>query len=929
MGIAPGGSTMDLCLPPRHDADGSERTLNRSGRVVGLADEHARLERLLAVVAGGDGRAVVVHGPAGSGKTTLLEHAIGSAPEFCALRVAGVESERDLAYAGLHRLCAPMLDRLNRLPLPQRQALGAAFGLHPAGQVDTLFVGLAVLGLFACVSADRPLLCAVDDADRLDEPSRRILAPVARRLGSLQIAMVLTVMEPVEDLAGLPELVLRPLTDSEARMLLSLVAPGPLDIPVRDRIVAESRGNPRDLIAATGLMPEQLAGGFGLPAAPPPTDSTTRRVRALLAAVPWQTRRFMLLAAAEPEGDWGLLRRATAALGIDPVGVHDAPPLDLDNVGSHVTFDDPRMRSVVYHDAPLDERRRVHEALADACDPEVDPDRPTWHRALATLAPDDAVASDLERSATRVGARGGVAASAALLAHAARLTAEGTRRAHRALAAAGAKLDAGSLGAVAEFLTLASEGPLDGVGLARLALLRARLALARSGHGDPSALLLDAVWALGSVDSRLGHGAYLEALELTIASDRPGIASAIAAAAGPASALVPGHRPSVGQLLLDGWVRLFTEGHAGAMGPLRRAVEAALRPDTPCWLGLASRTAAVVADHQAALELASRRVRRAREAGALMELSLALDHLATVHIHAGDFDAAAGLVDEAHRVSAMTGQVRVPSGSLMLAAWRGAEAEFAELVQASRIGTAIPPDGHQLPHSACAAAAVLHNGLGHYQGALAAARRAGEHDDVGSPWVLAELVDAAARTGELDDAVAAYERLAARTRAAGTEWALGIQARARAVISDGDDADKQYRTAVERLGRCRAVPDLARAHLLYGEWLRRRRRRLDARPELRAAHQLFSGLGAAAFARRAADELLATGARARRRTVDEANVLTPRETQVAVLAQDRRSNAQIGAELFISARTVEYHLRKVFDKLGIDSRRQLAEVLAL
>ena len=919
---------MDLCLPPWQDADGREPTLNESGRVVGLADEHARLERLLAVVAGGDGRAVVVHGPAGSGKTTLLEHAVRSAPEFCALRVAGVESERDLAYAGLHRLCAPMLDRLNRLPLPQRQALGAAFGLHPADQVDTFFVGLGVLGLFACVSADRPLLCAVDDADLLDEPSRRILALVARRLRSLQVATVLTVTEPVEDLAGLPELVLRPLTEPEARVLLALVAPGPLDIPVRDRIVAESRGNPRNLIAATALMPEQLAGGFGLPAAPPPTDSHTRRVRELLAAVPGQTRRFMLLAAAEPEGAWGLLRRATVALGIDPVGVQDAPLLDLDNVGSHVTFDDPRMRSVVYHDAPLDERRRVHQALADACDPEVDPDRPTWHRALATLAPDDAVASDLERSATRVGARGGVAASAAVLAHAARLTAEGSRRAHRALAAAGAKLDAGSLGAAAELLTLASEGPLDGIGLARLALLRARLALARSGHGDPSELLLDAVWALGSVDPRLGHGAYLEALELTIASDRPGIARAIAAAAGP-SAPVPGRHPSAGQLLLDGWVRLFTEGHVAAMGPLRRAVEAALRPDTPRWLGLASRTAAVVADHQAALELASRRVRHAREAGALMELSLALDHLATVHIHAGDFDAAAGLVDEAHRVSAMSGHVRVPSGSLMLAAWRGAEAEFAELVQASRIGVETPPDGHQLPQSACATAAVLHNGLGHYQDALAAARRAGEHDDVGSPWVLAELVDAAARTGELDDAVAACERLAERTRAAGTEWALGIQARARAVVSDGDDADKQYRTAIERLGRCRAVPDLARAHLLYGEWLRRRRRRLDARPELRAAHELFSGLGAAAFARRAADELLATGARARRRTVDEANALTPREAQVAALAQDGRSNAQIGAELFISARTVEYHLRKVFDKLGIDSRRQLAEVLAL
>jgi DNA-binding CsgD family transcriptional regulator len=928
MAIAPGGSSTELCLRPRPDADGCDPTLHRSNPVVGLADERARLMRLLGVVAGRDGRAVVVQGSAGSGKTTLLEHAVRSAPEFCVLRVAGVESERDLAYAGLHRLCAPMLDRLHRLPLPQRQALGAAFGLHPAGQVDRLLVGLAVLGLFAHVSTDRPLLCAVDDVDRLDEASRRILVLVARRLRSLQVAMVFTVTEVVEGLAGLPGLVLPPLTDADARTLLAAVAPGPLDMAVHDRIVAESRGNPRDLIAATGLVAEQLAGGFGLPTAPPPTDSTTRRVRELLAAVPGQTRRFMLVAAAEPEGDWARLRRAAATLGIDPVDVHDAPSLGLVRVGSHVTFGDPRMRSVVYHEAPLDERRRVHEALADACDRDVDPDRPTWHRALAGLVPDDAVASDLERSAGRVSARGGVAASAALLAHAARLAADGSQRAQHALAAAGAKLDAGSLVAASELLRLAGEGPLDGIGLARLALLRARLAYARSGHGDPSELLLDAVGALGSVDPRDAHDSYLEALELAIASDRPGIASAVAAAAGPASALVPGRHPSLGQLLLNGWVRLFTDGQAAAMGTLRRAVEAALRPGTPRWLGLASRAAAVVADHQAALELASRRVRLAREAGALMELSLALDHLAIAHVHAGGLDVAAGLVDEAHRVAALTGQVRARSGSLMLFAWRGADAEFAELVQASRAGPVIPPEGHELPHGACAAASVLHIGLGHYRDALAVARRAGEHDDVGSPWVLAELVDAAARAGELDDAVAAYERLAARTRAAGTEWALGIQARARAVISDGDDADKQYRTAIERLGRCRAVPDLARAHLLYGEWLRRRRRRLDARPELRAAHQMFSGMGAVAFARRAADELLATGARARRRTVDQANALTPREAQVAILAQDGRSNAQIGAELFISPRTVEYHLRKVFDKLGIDSRRQLAEALA-
>ncbi len=376
---------MELCLSPPHDAHGGESTGNRSDRVVGLGDERALLERLVGVVGGGDGRALVVRGPAGSGKTTLVECAIKSATQFRALRVAGVESERDLAYAGLHRLCAPMLDRLDQLPAPQRQALAAAFGLHSGGQVDMLFLGLAVLGLFAYVSADGPLVCAVDDADRLDEPSRRVLALVARRLPSERIAMVFTVAEQMDDLAGLPELVLRPLTDAEARALLASLVPGPLDTPVRDRIVAESRGNPRALIGATGVMAEQLAGGFGLPAIPPPTDPTTRRMREVLSGAPEQTERFMLVAAAEPEGDRTVLLRAAAALEIDPASAHDAASLGLVRVGSRVTFDDPRMRSVVYHDARLDERRRVHAALADACDPAVDPDRPTWHRALAAL----------------------------------------------------------------------------------------------------------------------------------------------------------------------------------------------------------------------------------------------------------------------------------------------------------------------------------------------------------------------------------------------------------------------------------------------------------------------------------------------------------------------------------------------------------------
>jgi DNA-binding CsgD family transcriptional regulator len=916
------GSVSDVSVDP---SSGSLRPdpPRRPERPLGHAREREALERLLRAARSGQGQVLVVRGGAGLGKTTLLAHA-ESASGFRVARVGGVESEQDLPFAALHRLCAPMLDRAGRLPGPQREALAAAFGVRQGGAIDRFLVGLAVLGLLAEVTADQALVCTVDDARWLDRPSRQVLAFVARRLGSEPAALLFATDEPIEDLKGLPELVLHGLSGAEARALLASVVPGPLDTRVRDRIIAESHGNPRTLLGLShAWTPEQLAGGFGLPAALAPVDPLAGTLRSQLEGLPVQTRRLLLVAAAEPEGDPALLRRAASRLGIEASRADEAYALGLLDSGTPVTFRHPHMRSAVYHDAPLDERRRVHQALADATDPEVDPERRAWHRAHATLAPDGDVADSLERSATRAHRRGGHAAAAAFLERSAFLTPEPGRRARRALAAGHAKFDAGSFAAAAELLTVAGAGSLDELDRARLGRLRAKLAFAQRRGGDAPRLLLEAARMLEPLDVRLARDTYLEAFEATIVTGRLGTHCRPAEVAAAARAAPSTASPCAADHLLDGLAALFTDGHAVAAPALRRAVRAYQSADDIRWLGLACRAAAELWDADATLELATRHARLARDAGALTCLPTALDHLAGVQVHAGAFGPAADLIEEATTMSQATAQVPGSCTSLALAAWRGSEAETTGLMDASMREALDRGDGWQITATDYAAA-VLYNGLGRYDDALRAARQAGEREELLSCWVLPELIEAAARAGERALAVEACERLVERTQISGTEWALGIEARSLALVTEGPATDKLYREAIERLGRCRVSAHLARAHLVYGEWLRRQRRRRDARGQLRTAHEMFTTMGAAAFAARAQRELLATGERARKRTVETIGELTPQEVQIARLARDGHSNPQIGARLFISARTVEYHLHKVFTKLGISSRNQLA-----
>jgi DNA-binding CsgD family transcriptional regulator len=895
------------------------------------------LDRLLADARAGRSQVLVLRGEAGVGKTALLDYVQRQASGFRTVRTAGVESEMELAFAGLHQLCAPLLDNLAGLPGPQRDALDTVFGLSTGQAPDRLLVGLAVLGLLSAVAEAQPLVCLVDDAQWLDQASAQALTFVARRLLAEPVALVLAVREPSEEQQwrGLPALTVSGLSSEDARAVLDSVIPGRLDERVRDRIVAETRGNPLALLELPrGLSAAELAGGFGLPDAPTLASRIERSFLRQLGPLPAQTQRLLLAAAAEPTGDVTLLWRAAERLGTGPDAAAPAEDAGLIELGARVRFRHPLLRAAVYRAAAAPDRREVHRALAEATDPDADPDRRAWHRAHAATGPDEAVAGELERSAARAQGRGGVAAAAAFLQRSAELTPDPARRGGRALAAARAKFAAAAPDAAYELLAMAELGRLDTLQRAELARLRARIAFAERRESDAPRMLLDAAKKLGPLDSGLARGTYLEALGAAIFAGRLGRGVSVrevAEAARTAAPSVP-QPPRPVDLLLDGAVTRLTDGYVAGVPPLRRALDALRQDggeaDTMDWLWLAS-VAPELWDDTTWQELTARAIGYARDAGALTVLPVLLVYRAGVHVHAGEFGAAAGLIEEANAITAATGNASLGDIAMMLAAWRGEETQTLELIEAVvRDATAIG-EGRALG-LAWHATAVLHNGLGGYEAALAGARRACEYEDLSFfGWSLAEFVEAGARSGASDEAAAALRQLSERTSAAGSDWALGIQARSRALLSHGPAADTLYREAIDRLGRSRIAVHLARAHLVYGEWLRREQRRVEAREHLRAAHDMFGRFGAAAFAERARRELQATGETVLKRTADARDALTVQEAQVARLAAQGHTNPEIGAQLFISPRTAEYHLHKVFSKLGVSSRRQLRQRLAL
>jgi DNA-binding CsgD family transcriptional regulator len=894
--------------------------------------EREALGGLLAVVRGGQSRVLVVCGEAGVGKTALVESVVGSASGFRVLRALGVESEMELAFAALHQLCAPMLERLDQLPGPQRDALGVAFGLRAGKAPDRFLVGLAVLSLLAEVAQEQPLLCVVDDAQWLDRASAQALVFVARRLLADSVALVFVTREPGDELTGFQELVVEGLRDGDARALLRSVLRVPLDERVRERIVAETRGNPLALLELPrGLTPAQLAGGFGLLDAPGLSGQIEDSFRRRLAGLPADTQRLLLVAAADPVGDPVLVWRAAGRLGIAVQAAADTD--ELLTIGTNVTFRHPLVRSSVYRAASPEARQAVHGALADATDLAVDPDRRAWHLAQATPGPDEDVASELERSAGRAQARGGLAAAAAFLERATVLTPEPSRRARRALAAAHAKHQAGAHDAALRLAATAESRPLNELHSAQVDLLRGQIAFALNRGSDAPPLLLKAAKRLEPLDVNLARVTYLYALSAAIHAGRLGGRDTVRKVAEAARrAPVPSEPSRAPDLLLDGLAVLHTEGYTAGAPMLKRALRA-FRVDELSseeeirWLLLACRTAMDLWD-DSWFALSARQVQLARDAGALAVLPLALSLQAGTHIFSGHFAAAEALCEEARAVSDAIANPDAPYARLVLTAWRGQREETVRLTAAGDRDATARGEGRAIGIGKYATA-VLCNGMRRYEEALAAAQQASE-DTYASwwrDWGLVELIEAAARSGKDELAADGLRRLSEMTRASGTDWALGLEARSRALLSDGETSAGIYEEAIERLGHTRVRVELARAHLLYGEWLRRERRGLDAREQLRRAHQLFPEFGMEAFAERARVELEATGEHARKRTVETRDDLTPQEAQISRLAADGATNREIAAQMFISPSTVDYHLRKAFLKLGVKSRHQLKQHL--
>jgi DNA-binding CsgD family transcriptional regulator len=892
------------------------------------------LGQLIEAVRTGQSRALLVHGDPGVGKTVLLEYMAGQARGCQVARVAGVQSEMELAFAGLHQLCAPMLGRAERLPVPQRDALRTAFGIAAGPPPDRFLVGLAVLSLLSEAAGDHPLICLVDDEQWLDRASAQALGFAARRLSADPVGLVFAAREPSDELAGLSELEISGLPDKDARALLDAALTGPLDARVRDLIVAETRGNPLALLELPReLSPAELAGGFALPAAAPLTGRIEDSFARQLAALPDPARRLVQLAAADPSGDQSLVWRAAGRLGI-PVQAR-APAVDagLIEFGARVRFRHPLVRSAAYRSASSAGRRQLHAALAGVTDPQTDPDRRAWHQAQAAAGPDEEVAAELERSAGRAQARGGLAAAAAFLERAVLLTADPARHAGRALAAAQASMQAGAFGKALELLStveIAGPGPLDELTSAQVELLRGHIAFAAGLDSQTPVLLLNAARRLEPFNLELARETYLMAFGAVVTVGTVSGGGVVTEICRAVQALPPaqGDRRPLG-LLLQGLALLVTDGRAAAAETLRRATRALAGiavEDVLRWGWVATAASTAVWDDAAFHAICARQVQLVRDAGALAELPLYLAQLGIVRAWMGDFAGAASLVAEGDSVAAVTGTPFAPYALLLLQALRGREAEASPAIasvieQAGAEGTG---------NHAHWAAAILHNGLGRYQEAASAARHVTTNtlQPWTSAWALPELVEAATRLADAALAHDALARLTEATQSCGTDWALGIEARCRALLSGGTAADDLYREAIGRLGRTLLRPELARAHLLYGEWLHREHRLPDAREQLRAAHEMLAAIGMEAFAERARHELIATGGTARKHSLETRDQLSPQEEQIARLAGGGLSNPEIGARLFLSARTVEWHLRKVFTKLGIHSRRELHAALA-
>ncbi|MDA8368260.1 MAG: AAA family ATPase [Nocardiopsaceae bacterium] len=879
-----------------------------------LVGRHAENDRLLALIGAaeqGEGGVLVLRGEPGIGKSALLDHVDHAASEkFQIIRASGAEFEGELPFAALHQLCVPVLAHLDALSAPYRDSLLAAFGLAD-GTPDLFRVGLAALELLATAAAERPLLCIVDDAHWIDAASARALTFLARRIAAEPIAMLFAAREQdaARGLEELPGLAVGGLSDAHARALLAEEKTVTLDERVRDRILAEARGNPLALIE----LPK--AGGFALPAPSPVASRIERSFQARLAALPPSARLLLILASADPTGDPGLLWTAAQRSGIDvPAASTAAEASGLVRFDTRARFCHPLARSAVYRAAEPEHRHATHRALADAIDPDAAPDRRAWHRAQATTGPDERVAADLESSASRAQARGGVAAAAAFLERAAALSLDSGKRTERALAAARATLDAGETDAAKDLLASIDIETLDDVQHASVDLLRGQIALVSGADGAASGpdLILRAARQLAASDPERSRDCFVTALEMGLVVSRAaGVMDRVLDAARSAP-------PASGPDLLDALVLLKTEGHHAGVPALRRV----LTGDDAGWTrvpALATMVAGELWDVNLHAAIVEWLVRTGRSSGSPITIRLGLSQVAVSAVLTGDFGRAMAAIAEEEAIADALGDVPQLYPRVHLAAMRGRRQEALDLfAEVTSRGTG------QLAANSSWSAAMLYNGLAEYPAALDAATRAVAGGDLFIAGIgLPELVEAAVRCGETAVAESALESLVERTEPAGTSYALGVVAGARALVSDVED---DYREALEHLTGSTLAPDLARVHLRYGEWLRRAGRRRDAREHLRTAHGQLSEIGMEAFARRAADELRATGEVVRARSEHSYDRLTMQEMHIARQVAAGATSKEVAVRLFLSPRTIDAHLRSIFRKLGITSRRQLRDM---
>lgn len=911
----------------------AERFTDPTHDLIGRRRECAHLAELVSVARDGHSQALVLEGDPGIGKTALLDFLKVAAAGCLVIDVAGVESEMELAYAGLHQICIPLLDGLDRVPAPQRDALRTALGVTTGDVPDRFLVGLAVLGLLSEAAEQRPVICLIDDVQWLDRASVQTVGFVARRLGAEAVGIVLAqrTSDDDPDLGRLPHLAIGGLSDVDAQNLLSSLATGPLDERVRDRIVAETRGNPLAVLELTrGLTPDQVAGGFGLSRLGAVSGRVEESFRRRLAALPAATRRLLVVVAAEPGQDAALIWRAARRLGLTPEDAEPASSAGLVDFGGQVRFSHPLVRSTTYRSAQPEERRAAHRALADATDPATDPERRAWHRAHAAPGLDEDVAAELAHSAERAQARGGIAAAAAFRERAAELTPDPRLRGERAVEAARAKFRAGAPARALRLLAMADAAPADERTRARAELVRAQVSSRlEPGQGAP---LLAAARRLESIEPELARETYRDAFYAAHVAGRLGQPTAlheVAVAARSATDVL--RSPNVFDPILGGLAKVLVEGYATGAPVLQRAVAAIRDTDVSSetafsWLPLACRVAIDLWDDESVGDLSTRMITLARAKGALSVLPTALTLGTGYQVYAGDLSAAAGFADECEAIGEATAISKPPYGPLAVAAWRGLEERVTSIIDQATPEALARGEGQWLTATGWATA-VLNNALGRYDRALVAAESGSEHpSELGiANWAIAELIEAAARGGVPDRANAAMGRLSEIAAGCRTDWACGVEARSLAMLTEGEPAEPKYREAIERLSRTRLRTELARAHLVYGEWLRREGRRVDARTQLRLAHDAFTDIGADAFGARARRELLATGETVRKRSGTDAQ-LTAQESQIVRLAIRGDTNPEIGTQLFISPRTVEWHLRKVFAKLGVSSRKELRGV---